>query len=56
LSINGIWAFQNPTGIPPYKNFMMVIDHAGGYGKCTFTKRDAINHIDKYRREKLSNI
>jgi FAR1 DNA-binding domain len=43
-------------GIPPSKNIQMVIEHAGGYGKCTFTKRDARNHIDKNRREKLSII
>jgi FAR1 DNA-binding domain len=47
---------NDDQGIPPSKNFTMVIDHTGGYGKCTFTKRDARNHINKYRREKLSNI
>jgi FAR1 DNA-binding domain len=35
-------------GIPPFKNIQMVIEHVGGYGKCTFTKRDMRNHIDKY--------
>jgi hypothetical protein len=32
------------------------LGHLCGYGKCTFTKRDARNHIDKYRREKASQV
>jgi hypothetical protein len=35
-------------------NIIIVIKHTGGYGKWPFTRKDARNNIDKYRREKLS--
>jgi len=35
---------NDDEGIEPDQNIKMVISHAGGYGKCTFTKRDARNH------------
>jgi hypothetical protein len=31
-------------------NIDIVIKSVGGFGKCTFTCRDARNHFDKYRR------
>jgi hypothetical protein len=38
----------------------MVIDHASGYasgyGKCTFTRKDARNHIDKHRKIRLKPL
>ena len=39
-----------------HMNIKLVISHAGGYGKCTFSDRDARNHIDTYRRGKLGRV
>lgn len=43
-------------GIPASININIVISDAGGYGECPFTHRDARNHIDKFRREKLKHV
>jgi hypothetical protein len=36
-----------------HMNIKLVISHAGGYGKCTFSARDARNLI---RRGKLGRV
>jgi len=33
-------------------NIYTVMKHAGGYGQCTLTRKDAINSIDWFRKEK----
>jgi hypothetical protein len=43
-------------GMPTWLNITTVIKHVGGYGKCPFTRKDARNHIDKYRREKVRRL
>jgi zinc finger SWIM domain-containing protein 3 len=42
--------------MPSWLNITTVIKHAGGYGKCPFTRKNARNHIDKYRREKVMHF
>ena len=34
-------------GIPAHINISMVINRAGGYGRCTLTDRDARNYLDQ---------
>ena len=34
-------------------NIDMIVRHAGGYGLCIFTCKDAGNYIDSYRSQKL---
>lgn len=43
-------------GMTPSDNIESVLKHAGGYWKGTFTRRDARNHIDSYRRDKIRSI
>jgi FAR1 DNA-binding domain len=47
---------NDDDGMPALLNITTVIKHAGGYGKCPFTCKDARNHIDKYRREKARHL
>lgn len=47
---------NDDEGIAPHQNIDMVITHAGGYGKCTFTRKDARNHIENHRKEKLKPL
>lgn len=42
--------------MPTWMNIDRVITNAGGYGKCTFTKRDARNYIYKEKRQKLRAV
>lgn len=42
--------------MPANININLVICNAGGYGKCTFTARDARNYLDQYRREKVKDV
>jgi hypothetical protein len=48
--------FNEDLSMEPCKNIASVIEAAGGYGKATFTRKDARNHLDKYRREKLRRL
>lgn len=48
--------FNDDEGMPPHENIDMVIKHAGGYGKCTFTRKDARNHIDAHRRRRMKPL
>ncbi|XP_078181731.1 protein FAR-RED IMPAIRED RESPONSE 1-like [Carex rostrata] len=45
--------FNTDQGLPTADNIDLVLKMAGGYYKGTFTRKDARNHIDKYKRGKL---
>jgi hypothetical protein len=47
---------NDDDAMPAWLNITTVIKHAGGYGKATFTRKDARNHVDKYRREKAKRL
>lgn len=48
--------FNEDQGLVVSVNINLVIKTAGGYMRCPFTRRDARNHIDKYKRLKLQSI
>ena len=45
--------FHDDSGMAIAGNIKLVIKIAGGYLRCPFTKKDARNHLEKYRRMKL---
>lgn len=45
--------FNDDQGLGVSINIKLVIKSAGGYMRCPFTKKDARNHIEKYKRIKL---
>ena len=45
--------YNADQGMTPADNIEMVLKISGGYSKCTFTRKDARNHLDKYKRSKL---
>lgn len=45
--------FNSDQGLSPANNIELVLKMAGGYFKGTFTRKDARNHIDNYKRGKL---
>jgi hypothetical protein len=51
-----ILQYNEDQGMLPKDNIDIVIRSAGGYGKCTFTRRDVRNHLDKYKRQKLRAV
>jgi hypothetical protein len=48
--------YNEDQGMAPGDNIEIVFKIAGGYSKGTFTRKDARNHLDKYRRSKLRAI
>jgi len=48
--------YNEDQGISPGDNIEIVLKNAGGYWKGTFTRKDARNHLDKYRRQKIKAI
>lgn len=48
--------YHDEKGLPVSANIDLVMKAAGGYLRCPFTKKDARNHIDKYRRNKLQAL
>lgn len=48
--------YHEEQGMPVSVNINLVVKGAGGYLRCPFTKKDARNHIDKYRRNKLQAL
>jgi FAR1 DNA-binding domain len=48
--------YNEDLGMTLKDNIDVVIKSAGGYGKCTFTRRDARNYLDKFRRKKLRAV
>jgi FAR1 DNA-binding domain len=51
-----ILEYNEDLGMAPKNNIDVVIKSAGGYGKCTFMRRDARNYLDKYIRRKLRAV
>jgi hypothetical protein len=49
-------SWRQDAKMPSYQNIDLVISHAGGYGKCTFTRGDALNYIIPVRRKKLKHM
>jgi len=47
---------NDDDAMPAWLNITTVIKHAGGYGKATFTRKDARNKVYKYRREKAKRL
>lgn len=45
--------YNSDQGLSTTDNIELVLKMAGGYFKGTFTRKDARNHIDKYKRTKL---
>jgi hypothetical protein len=45
--------FHDDSGMAIAANIKLVIKIAGGYLRCPFTKKDARNYLEKYRRMKL---
>lgn len=45
--------FNSDQGLPASDNIELVLKMSGGYYKGTFTRKDARNHIDQYKRGKL---
>lgn len=48
--------FNEEQGLAVSVNINLVIKCAGGYMRCPFTRKDARNHIDKYKRSKLDSL
>ena len=48
--------YNEDLGLYPWENIDRAITFSGGYGKASFTTRDARNHIDSYRRDKLRRL
>lgn len=48
--------FHEEQGLTIAANINLVIKTAGGYMRCPFTRRDARNHIDRYRRLKMKSF
>lgn len=48
--------FNEEQGLAVSVNINLVIKAAGGYMRCPFTRRDARNHIDRYKRMKVKSI
>jgi hypothetical protein len=40
--------YNEDLGMASKDNVDIVIKSTGGYGNCTFTRRDARNYLDKY--------
>jgi hypothetical protein len=51
-----ILKYNEDLGMAPKDNIDVVIKSVRGYGRCTFTRRDARNYLDKYRRRKLRAV
>jgi zinc finger SWIM domain-containing protein 3 len=48
--------FNEDEGMRACDNINSVIKHTGGYSNCTFTRKDARNYIDSYRKQKLKSF
>lgn len=53
IKYQNLLEFNDDQGLGVSINIKLVIKSAGGYMRCPFTKRDARNHIEKYKRIKL---
>jgi hypothetical protein len=48
--------FNDDEMMPAHENIDMVISHASGYVKYTFTRKNARNYIDSHRRKKMKSL
>jgi hypothetical protein len=48
--------YNADQGMKSADNVDIVTQIAGGYFRCIFTRKDAKNHLDKYKRSKLRSL
>lgn len=56
LRYKAMMEYNADQGMKAADNIDIVTQIAGGYLKCTFTRKDAKNHLDQYKRSKLRSL